>query len=78
MENINELKSFLVDELGWEEINSTFRAGNILVYFREEFKQWRIKDTSKLSSMDLSSIEFPLDDVQKKIIWRHSSENYKI
>lgn len=78
MEEKEQLRAFLVDELGWEEVNSTFRAGNILIYFREEFKQWRIRDTSKFTSMDLTTIEFPLDDDQKRIIWRHSSENYKI
>lgn len=58
----------LHDELPlWKREENGLRAGNILIYYNEKFKEWRIKDTSMTGSysmMDISSIEYPFTDLE--------------
>ena len=75
--NFSVLKGYFDSIQGWKESNNSFSAGNLLVYYRAEFNEWRLKDLSVFSSMDIMTIDFPFDENSKARLWRHCSENYK-
>lgn len=77
MNEIEELKSFLLP-LGFEMNNSKFINQNLLVYYRESHKEWRLKDNSYFSSLDISTINFPLDEKEQLRIRKYCSQYYQL
>lgn len=73
----NQLREFL-KELGFEESRSlVFFNKNLMIYYRDNQNQWRIKNTDSMHGMDLNSFDLPLDDDEKRRIWKTVSDNYK-
>ncbi|MEE6129850.1 hypothetical protein V2E39_20800 [Chryseobacterium arthrosphaerae] len=74
-----ELREFLKG-LGFQESHSrplVFFNKNIMIYYRDNQNQWRIKDIQSMHGMDLNSFDLPLDDGGKRRIWKTVSDNYK-
>jgi len=59
------------------QANGVFKNNNLLIYYRDTYKEWRLKDLSVFSTMDICTIDFPLDDVEMSRIWRYCSDLYK-
>ncbi|WP_438423112.1 hypothetical protein [Aquimarina macrocephali] len=63
--NIKELKDFLIKN-NWKETDLGFVADNLLVYYRKDFKEWRLKDMNKFTNMDITSIDLPFSEKEKQ------------
>lgn len=72
---IEEMQVF-VKPLGFELNNDKFENKNLVIYYRESHKEWRLKDTSAFSSMDLITINFPLNEEEQLRVRKCCSENY--
>jgi len=72
-----ELIKFL-HRLGFKESGRfVWTNENIMIYFRGNYNEWRIMDTTTTHGMDLTSFKIPLNSEEKKRIWKTVSDNYK-
>lgn len=70
------LREFL-SSIGFSEDRElVFFNQNIMIYFNEVQNQWRIKNINSYHGMDITSFDIPLDDEEKKRIWKTVSDNY--
>lgn len=70
-----EIKSKIAQR--WIETKDAYIANNLQIYFRSEFGEWRLKDMSILSSMDITTIKIPLDNNEILRIKKICSEHHK-
>lgn len=77
MENQIKILEEKLLPLGFVKNNGEFTNNNLLIYYRDSHKEWRLKDTSVFTSMDVCSISFPLNDDEMSRIWRYCSSLYK-
>jgi len=75
IDGYREIKEY-VSTIGFEENYWGFGNKNLSIYFNASFKQWRIRDTTNYSGMDITSISIPLDESEKQTIWRMCSRFY--
>ena len=76
-----QLKTFF-NSHNWKINNSlmTLEAGNLRIYYRDDYKAWRLKNTNAKGSysfMDLTTIDFPFDDTEKKSVLALCSREYE-
>lgn len=78
MANIKDLGDFQIKSKiasNWIETKDEFIADNLRIYYRSEFREWRLKDTTVFSTMDITTIKIPLDNEEiyriKKICSAH-------
>ncbi len=79
LEQWEQLKTFFND---WETNESlmTLKAGNLKIYYRNDYKMWRVKNTKAKGSysfMDLTTIDFPFNDTEKERILALCSREYE-
>jgi hypothetical protein len=73
----DELVSYFSNELRWDVETDKIVADNLVIYFRESFNEYRLRDISNHSGMDLTSINFPLDADEKARLWEICSRYFK-
>lgn len=56
--------------------DGSFTADNLKIYYREEFKEWRLKDTALLTTLDITDIPIPLTDKEIERVKNHCSRNH--
>lgn len=71
-----DLRKYLIEN-NWVETDNGFEADNLLIYFRGDFKEWRLKDVNVLSNMDIMSINIPFDENEKLILKKQCSIHHK-
>lgn len=74
----DDLVKYFSNELRWEVERDKIVADNLVIYFRESFNEYRLRDTSNHSGMDLTTINFPLDADEKARLWDICSIYFKI
>ncbi len=73
--NLIELRDFL-SEMGFTETPTDFYNNNIIIYFRGDKNEWRIKNINHPHGMDLTGFELPLNEENRRLIWKTVSDNY--
>jgi len=58
----------------WKEGYHNFTCGNLKVYYRADFKEWRI--TSFGSSLDLDAIDYPFTERSWSVLHFNASKHY--
>jgi hypothetical protein len=61
----------------WIETKDEFIADNLIIYYRSEFGEWRLRDMNLASSMDITTIKIPLDSEEIIRIKKLCSEYHK-
>lgn len=80
MENIKDLGDLQIKSKiasNWIETKDAFTADNLIIYYRSDFGEWRLKDMNIASSMDITTVKIPLNDEEIKRIKRLCSEYHK-
>ena len=80
MANIKDLGDLQIKSkiaINWFETKDQFIADNLIIYYRYEFGEWRLKDTSVFSSMDITTIKIPLDSEEIYRIKKLCSDHHK-
>ena len=48
----------------WLETKDEFIADNLSIYYKESTNEWKLKDKSTLSTIDLTTIKIPLNYIE--------------
>ena len=58
-----------------------FELDNLLIYYKEDHEQWRLKNTLHTGcylTMDITRVSFPFDEKEQKRLWRICSKNHRL
>lgn len=75
-ETRNQKIERVLEERGWKELyNKRFKVGNLIIYYRIDFKEWRIR--AEGMTMDITTIDYPLPEESWAKLHRTASQHYR-